>query len=161
MRRADIYVGLFLMAIGLLVLGDAIRLGFGWGLSGPEAGFFPFYMGLGIVICTFFIVLRGIKILKKEGTGKPLIPKGGLTQILWVLIPASGMVLLTELIGLHLATVLYLAFYMGVVGKMNWGKVILISILVPLVVYIVFDKLFLIPLPEGFWGGSIMALIPI
>jgi len=161
MRRADIYVGLFLMAIGLLVLGDAIRLGFGWGMSGPEAGFFPFYMALGIVICTFFIVLRGIKDFKKEGIGKPLIQKGGLTQILWVLIPAAGMVLLTELIGLHLATVLYLAFYMGVVGKENWGKVILLSILIPLVVYIVFDKVFLIPLPEGLWGGNIMALIPI
>lgn len=160
MRRADIFVGLGLMAFGLLVLGDAIRLGFGWGMSGPEAGFFPFYMGLGIVICTFFIVLRGIKIFKKEGTGKPLIAKGGLTQILWVLIPAAGMVLLSELIGLHLATVLYLAFYMSVVGKMHWGKVILLSILVPLVVYIVFDKIFLIPLPEGFWGGNIMALIP-
>ncbi len=160
MRRADIYVGLFLMAVGLLVLGDAIRLGFGWGISGPEAGFFPFYMGLGIVICTFFIVRRGIKILKKEGMGKPLIAKGGLTQILWVLVPAAGMVLLTELIGLHLATVLYLAFYMGVVGKLHWGKVVLISILVPLVVYIVFDKVFLIPLPEGFLGGNIMALIP-
>ena len=160
MRRADIYVGLFLMAVGLLVLGDAIRLGFGWGMSGPEAGFFPFYMGLGIVICTFFIVRRGIKILKKEGMGKPLIRQGGLTQILWVLIPAAGMVLLTEIIGLHLATVLYLAFYMGVVGKLQWGKVILISILVPLVVYVVFDKVFLIPLPEGFLGGNIMALIP-
>jgi hypothetical protein len=160
MRRADIYVGLFLMVIGLLVLGDAIRLGFGWGISGPEAGFFPFYMSLGIIICTFFIVLRGIRILKKEGTGKSLIKKGGLTQILWVLLPAAGMVLLTELIGLHLATVLYLAFYMGVVGKMNWGKVTLLSIVVPLVVYIVFDKIFLIPLPEGLWGGNIMALIP-
>jgi len=108
----------------------------GWVSGGnewPEAGFFPFYMGLGIVICTFFIVLRGIKILKKEGTGKSLIRAGGLTQILWVLLPATGMVLLTELIGLHLSTVLYLAFYMGIVGKENWGKVILLSILIPLV----------------------------
>jgi hypothetical protein len=160
MRRADIYVGLGLMAVGLLVLGDAIRLGFGWGMSGPEAGFFPFYMGLGIVICTFFIVLRGIRILKKDGAGKPLIKQGGLTQILWVLIPAAGMVLFTELVGLHLATVLYLAFYIGVVGKMHWGKVVLLSILVPLVVYIVFDRVFLIPLPEGLWGKNVLALIP-
>jgi hypothetical protein len=117
-------------------------------------------MGLGIVICTFFIVLRGIRILRKEGAGKSLIKKGGLTQILWVLLPAAGMVLLTELIGLHLSTVLYLAFYMGIVGKENWGKVILLSILIPLVIYVVFDKVFLIPLPEGLWGGTIMALIP-
>jgi putative tricarboxylic transport membrane protein len=160
MRRADIYVGLGLMAVGLLVLGDAIRLGFGWGMSGPEAGFFPFYMSLGIVICTFFIVLRGIRVLKKEGAGKPLIKQGGLNQILWVLIPAAGMVILTELIGLHMATVLYLAFYMGVVGKENWIKVAVLSILVPLVVYVVFDRVFLIPLPEGLWGKNVLALLP-
>ncbi len=160
MRKADVVVALGLMAVGLLVIGDSIRLGFGWGISGPQAGFFPFYMGLGIVICTFFIVLRAVRILKKEGSGKPLIMKGGLPQILWVLLPATGMVLLSELIGLHLATVLYLAFYMGVLGKIHWGKVILLSILVPLVIYIVFDRLFLIPLPEGIWGKNILALIP-
>ena len=160
MRKADIVVALGLMVIGLLVLGDAVRLGFGWGISGPESGFFPFYMGLGIVICTFFIVLRAIRIYKKDGAGKPLIPKGGTAQILWVLLPAIGVVLLTELLGLHLATVLYLAFYMGVVGRIPWGKVILLSVLVPLVVYVLFDRIFLIPLPEGVWGKSIMALIP-
>jgi putative tricarboxylic transport membrane protein len=160
MRKADIIVALGLMAVGLLALGDAVRLGFGWGMSGPESGFFPFYMGLGIVISTFFIVRRGIKILKKEGMGKPLIAKGGLTQILWVLLPAVGVVLLTELLGLHLATVLYLAFYMGVVGRIRWGKVILLSLLVPFVIYVLFDKIFLIPLPEGVWGKNIMALIP-
>jgi hypothetical protein len=160
MRKADIIVALGLMVIGLLVLGDAVRLGFGWGMSGPESGFFPFYMGLGIVICTFFIVLRAIKIYRKEGTGKPLVPKGGTTQILWVLIPAVGVVLLTELLGLHLATVLYLAFYMGVVGRIHWSKVILLSLLVPLVIYVLFDRIFLIPLPEGVWGKNIMALIP-
>jgi len=160
MRKADIVVALGLMLIGLLVIGDSIRLGFGWGMSGPESGFFPFYMALGIVICTFFIVLRAIRIYKKEGAGKPLIMKGGLPPILWVLLPAIGMVLLTELIGLHLATVLYLAFYMGVVGKIQWAKVVLISIIVPLAVYIVFDRVFLIPLPEGIWGKNMMALIP-
>ena len=160
MRKADIVVALGLMLIGLLALGDAVRLGFGWGMSGPESGFFPFYMGLGIVICTFFTVLRAIKIYKKDGAGKPLVPKGGTAQILWVLLPAIGVVLLTELLGLHLATVLYLAFYMGVVGRIPWGKVILLSLLVPLVIYVLFDRIFLIPLPEGVWGKNIMALIP-
>jgi putative tricarboxylic transport membrane protein len=160
MRKADIIVALILMLVGMVVLADAIRLGFGWGMSGPEAGFFPFYMGLGTVICTFFIVLRAVKVYKKEGAGKPLIMEGGLKQILWVLIPAIGMILLTELIGLHLATVLYLAFYMGVVGRLHWGKVILLSILVPLVVYVMFDRVFLIPLPEGLWGKNVLALLP-
>jgi hypothetical protein len=49
---------------------------------------------------------------------------------------------------------------MGVVGKENWIKVVALSILVPLVVYVLFDRVFLIPLPEGLWGKNIMALIP-
>ena len=160
MRKADIVVALFLMLIGLLVIWDSVNIGFGWGMSGPEAGFFPFYMALGIVICTFFIVLRAIRIHRKEGPGKTLVRAGGLLPILWVLLPAVGMVLLTELTGLHLATVVYLAFYMWVVGKIHSVKVVLISIIVPLAVYIVFDRVFLIPLPEGIWGKNIMALIP-
>jgi putative tricarboxylic transport membrane protein len=156
MRRADIYVGLGMMLVGIISLGDAIRLGFGWGHSGPEAGFFPFYMGLGILICTIFIVLRAVKTYRKDGPGKPLIQEGGLTQILWILIPAIGVVLLTELIGLHWATVFYLAFNIRVLGKMSWVKVVLISILVPLSMFIIFDKVFLIPLPEGLWGKNLI-----
>jgi len=80
-------------------------------------------------------------------------------KILWILIPAIGVVLLTELIGLHLATVFYLAFNILVLGKMSWVKVILLSVLVPLSMYIVFDRVFLIPLPEGLWGGSFISLL--
>jgi putative tricarboxylic transport membrane protein len=159
MRRADIIVALGMMLVGIISLGDAIRLGFGWGMSGPAAGFFPFYMGLGILVCTIFIVVKAVKTYRKDGPGKPLIPEGGLTQILWILIPAIGVVLLTELIGLHLATVFYLAFNIRVLGKMSWVKVILLSVLVPLSMYIIFDRVFLIPLPEGLWGGSVISLL--
>ena len=159
MRRADIIVGLGMMLVGIIALGDAIRMGFGWGISGPEAGFFPFYMGLGILICTIFIVVKAIKSYRKDGLGKPLIREGGFVQILWILIPAIGVFLLTELIGLHLATVFYLAFNIRILGKMSWVKVILISVLVPLSMFIVFDKVFLIPLPEGLWGGSLISFL--
>lgn len=159
MRRADIIVALGMMLVGIIALGDAVRLGFGWGMSGPEAGFFPFYMGLGILVCTIFIVVKAIKTYRKDGPGKPLIQEGGLTQILWILIPAIGFFLLTELIGLHLAAVFYLAFNIRVMGKMSWVKVILLSVLAPLSVYIIFDKMFLIPLPEGLWGGNVLSLL--
>ena len=159
MRRADIIVGLGMMLVGLIALGDAIRLGFGWGMSGPEAGFFPFYLGLGILICTVFIVAKAIKSYRREGLGKPLIPEGGLTQILWILIPAIAVCLLTELIGLHLATMFYLAFNIRVLGKMGWVKVIVISVLVPVSMYIVFDRVFQIPLPEGLWGGALISML--
>jgi len=59
---------------------------------------------------------------------------------------------MTELIGLHLATVIFLIFYMRVVGNIQWTTVVLVGLLLPLATFIVFDKLFLIPMPEGLWG---------
>jgi hypothetical protein len=154
MVKADTIVALVIMLIGIVILVDTSILGSGWGMSGPEPGFFPFYMGLGVVICSFFVFLRAFRAYKKEvpGKGKRLIAKGGLAPILWVLIPSMGMVLLTELIGLHLATVIFLMFYMRAVGNIPWINVILIGLMLPLAVFIIFDKLFLIPMPEGLWG---------
>jgi hypothetical protein len=67
------------------------------------------------------------------------------------------MVLLTELIGIHLATVVFLVFYMRMVGKIPWITVVLVGLMVPLAVFIVFDKLFLIPMPEGLWGKYLIS----
>ncbi len=154
MVKADTIVALVILILGIIIMVDTAILGSGWGMSGPEAGFFPFYMGLGVVVCSVFVLRRAFKAYRKEtpGTGKRLISKGGLAPILWVLVPSFGMVLLTELIGLHLATVVFLFFYMRVVGKIQWVTVILVGLLLPLATFIVFDKLFLIPMPEGLWG---------
>ncbi len=50
MLSAEIVVALVLLAIGSLVVYDSHRLGSSWGSDGPEAGYFPFYIGLFICI---------------------------------------------------------------------------------------------------------------
>jgi hypothetical protein len=156
MRKAEIIVSFFFVAIGIIVIVDAARVGFGWGPSGPESGFFPFYLGVGTLICSAFVLTKGFKELKKEGTGKRLIPEGALKPILWVLLPSTGMVILTEFVGLHIAAAIFLAFYMRAVGKIRWITVVLVSILLPASLFVVFDKLFLIPLPTGLWGSKLI-----
>jgi hypothetical protein len=156
MRKADICIALLLMSVGILVLVDSVRLGFRWGTSGPESGFFPFYLGVGQVICSLLVLLNVIKKYRQEKVGKSLMPEGALKPILWVLIPATVMILATELVGLHVAAAIYLAFYMRVVGKIGWVTTILISLIVPISLYIAFDKLFLVPLPQGLWGAKLI-----
>ena len=46
MRAADLVTALVLMAVGVLVLADALRLGIGWGTDGPRSGFFPFWLAV-------------------------------------------------------------------------------------------------------------------
>jgi hypothetical protein len=50
MRKADLVVSLSFMALGIIVVFDSVQLGFQWGGNGPESGFFPFYLGVGLII---------------------------------------------------------------------------------------------------------------
>lgn len=156
MRKAEIFVAFLLIVVGAITVLDSVRLGFGWGISGPESGFFPFYLGAGTIVCSLLILFNVFKKSEKAGAGKRLMPEGALTPILWVLLPSTAMVVISEFVGLHIAAALYLAFYMRAVGKIGWVKTILVSLLVPMSLYIAFDKLFLVPLPQGLWGAKLM-----
>jgi putative tricarboxylic transport membrane protein len=156
MKKAEIWVSLAFVLLGIIVIADSVRLGFMWGRSGPESGFFPFYLGAGVVIASLIVLFNAVNQYRKQGEGKPLMPPGALKPILWVVIPSTAMVMVTELVGLHIAAALFLGFYMRAVGKIGWTTTLLVSIIAPLSLYITFDKLFLIPLPQGLWGGYLL-----
>jgi hypothetical protein len=158
MRKANLGVAIFLFVLGAIVMYDAVRLGFRWDPGfGPGAGYLPFYLSLGVLICTGIFIVKQIIQLSKIGIvgDKRLIQEGGLKPILWVLLPSTAMVILISIIGLHFAAFVFLAFYMRVVGKIGWLECALVSILMPIGLYVVFDRLFLIPLPDGMLGNYI------
>jgi len=158
MRKANLGVAIFLFLIGAIVMWDAVRLGWQYDPnSGPGAGFLPFYLALGILICTGIFIVKQIIQLSKEGIvgDTRLIQEGGLKPILWVLLPSTAMVVLTSIIGLHFAAAAYLFYYMRKVGDIGWLECALVGILFPVGMYVVFDRLFLIPLPDGMLGAYI------
>jgi hypothetical protein len=158
MRKANLGVAIFLFVLGAIVMYDAVRLGFRWDPGfGPGAGYLPFYLSLGVLICTGIFIVKQVIQLSKIGIvgDKRLIQEGGLKPILWVLLPSTVMVILISIIGLHFAAFVFLAFYMRVVGKIGWLECALVSILMPIGLYVVFDRLFLIPLPDGMLGNYI------
>lgn len=155
MRKADIICALIILGIGILVMYDSIRLGFGWGMSGPLAGFFPFILSLIVNIGCLIVIAQAIARKGVSSSNKPFIPKGAIKPVLNVIIPAALMVILTKYIGLYIAAGLYLAVYMRWIGRHRWSTVISLSIIVPLSTYILFDKLFLVPMPRGILGDII------
>ena len=156
MRKADIVVSVMFLSLGIIMMVDSVRLGFKWGMNGPESGFFPFYLAVGLIICSLLVLRKVSAEYKKGVTDKLLMPEGALKSILWVVIPATVMIVITEFVGLHIAAGVYLAFYMRAVGKIGWGTTLIVSILVPVSLYITFDKFFLVPLPQGLWGAKLI-----
>ncbi len=155
-RTADIIVAVILLAVGLLVAFDAFRLGAGWGLEGPKAGFFPLVMSLLVIGGCIIILRQAVTGTSSVKGGKPFVLPGGLKPALTVCIPALAMVLATEIVGLYIAAMIYLAAYIRCVGKFPWRTVLLVSIPTPLIFFVVFEKIFLIPLPMGLYGAQIL-----
>ncbi len=156
MRKADGVCALVLVAIGTLAVFDARRYGvFGWGPAGPESGLYPFLLGLGIMVGSLITLGQTLLRSRSAAPDELFIPRGGLKPVLSVAIPAAGMVFLMQFIGLYLAAGLYLAVYMRWIGKHRWITVLAVSILLPLSGYLIFEKWFLIPLPEGSLTGHL------
>jgi putative tricarboxylic transport membrane protein len=155
MRKADIACAVILLCIGLLVMVESIRLEIGWGMEGPRAGFYPFVLSLGMVVGSFIVLVQAFQRKGVSASREPFIPRTAIAPVLKCVVPAALMVFLTEYIGLYVAAGLYLAVYMRWIGRHRWGTVLVLSIAIPLASYIVFDKLFLIPMPEGSLRSSL------
>jgi hypothetical protein len=155
-KTADILVAIVLLGFGLIVMWDSFRLGSGWGMEGPKAGFFPFLMAAIAVAGCVVVVRQAMKGTSSVKGNKPFVPSGGMKPVLTVFIPACGMILLTEVVGLYVAAMIYLAGYIRIVGEYRWRTVLLVSIPIPLIFYWVFEKIFLIPMPAGMFGAQIL-----
>jgi len=144
-RTADLVTAAVLLLVGLIVVGDSLRLGSGWGSDGPKSGFFPFWLGVLLLAVTAAIVVQAWR----RGPGKTFVTREQLHPVLQVLWPAAAMVAATHVVGLYVAAAMYLAFYMRWVGHHRWLTVILVALAIPVVTFVVFEQWFLVPMPKG------------
>lgn len=144
-RTADLITAVVLLLIGLVVVGDSLRLGAGWGSDGPKSGFFPFWLGVLLLAVTAAIIVQAWR----RGPGKVFVTRDQLRPVLQVLWPAAAMVAATHVVGLYAAAAIYLAFYMRWVGHHRWLIVILLAIGIPVITFVVFEQWFLVPMPKG------------
>ena len=145
MRTADFVTASILMALGGVVLVDALRLGIGWGTDGPRSGFFPFWLALIMITTCAVILLQTFW----RGSRETFVTREQLGPVLKVIWPATAMVLLTHFIGLYVAAALYIGFYMRWVGRHAWTSVLAVAVAIPLVTFLIFELWFLVPMPKG------------
>lgn len=145
MRAADLTTAAVLMLFGGVVLYDAVRLGIGWGTDGPRSGFFPFWLAIIMLVSCAGVIVQSVH----RPSGKSFVTREQLGRVLKVLWPAAGMVVLTQILGLYVASALYLGFYMRWVGRHSWLAVVALSLGVPIATFWIFEKWFLVPMPKG------------
>lgn len=142
----EVGVALATMAFGALILYGSLRVGIGWGLEGPRAGFFPFYISLMIVGAS---LINLVQIIAGGRSNKLFATWGQLRKVLSVVIPTTIYVAAIPFIGIYVSSMILIAVFMKWLGKYSWWLALLVAIGTPLVFYVLFEKWFLIPLPKG------------
>jgi putative tricarboxylic transport membrane protein len=145
-RMVEIAVALIIGVFGLISIYGSWRVGISWGLEGPRAGFFPFYVGLLVVIAS---AINIASVLRTQPDNKIFAEWPQLRQVGAVVVPATIYVLIIPYIGIYVSSALMIAVFMKWFGKYPWRKVVPIAVAVPIAFYFTFEKWFLVPLPKG------------
>jgi hypothetical protein len=152
----DAVVAAILLAVGGVVLYESNRLGASWGSDGPGSGYFPFYIGLIMCVSSLGILFQAL-LSKSRDTGT-FATKQQTKQVASVLIPAAFYVLATTFLGLYVASAIYIALFMIIMGKYPALKSVLLGVAVCTYFFLMFEVWFKVPLykgtlnPTGFLG---------
>ena len=140
-------MALALALVAALLVREAVRLPIAWTGSGPGAGFFPFWLAVGVTLSAAVVFVKSLR--SGAGTGEPFIPTRAWRPLLIAFLPMVVVIALIGYLGIYLGGALYLAGYMWFVGRHRWYTVVLVSVLVPLMLFLIFERWFLLPMPKG------------
>ena len=140
-------VALCVLALGSLVLFGSRALGSGWTSDGPGAGYFPFYIGLILCISAIGIFVQAL--FGKGRNTEPFVDKEQLSRVLQVFIPAVIYVGAIQLLGLYVASAIYIALFMVLLGKFSWVKSVIAAVVINVVFFMMFEVWFKVPLFKG------------
>ena len=147
-RTMEIVVALLLLFGSAVVIYDSVRVGHTWQDGvGPAAGYFPFYVAVLMGISSLIILATAL--FKSTGKSQSFVSTVEFRRVLAVLVPSIVYVALIHLIGIYVASAIFIVFFMLTFGRESIWKAAAVGIGVPLVLFMMFERWFLVPLPKG------------
>ena len=143
----DAVVAAVLFIVGAVVVVQARALGAEWTSDGPGSGYFPFYIGLILCIASAGIMYQAV-VSKKRDT-RAFVDGEQLVRVLSVFVPAIFYVLAIVFVGIYIASAIYIAVFMIVLGKYPAWKAVVIGVLVSIAFFAMFEVWFKVPLFKG------------
>src|ERR1700751_2049481 len=96
-RSADVVVSLLLLALALTLGYDNWRTGIAWDSTGPEPGYFPFY--LSVILGAASLYGLGAAFLSKKEAIETFVTRAQAQRVLAVFVPTLLFCLATQFLG--------------------------------------------------------------
>lgn len=152
-RVVEIAVALFTAFLGALVMSGSYEQGIGWNEAGPESGYFPFYIGLIMLAASCGTIVIALRQWRALANG--FIARGPFRHVMAVFIPICVYGVAIRLLGMYLASVLFIAWFMwrdrGEGSERRHGpvKIALVSLGTVFASYLIFERWFELRLHAG------------
>ena len=148
MDKTDRVSGLFWLIFSAFVSYESYRLGLGT-LHQPGPGFLFFWTSIVTAILSVAVVVMSLRKAPSEEAQQPAFAKKNVTKIVLVLISLFLYALLMEPLGFIIVTLIFFIVLLGVIEKKRWSFAVLVSLIVTVVSYLVFEKALQSQLPKG------------
>jgi putative tricarboxylic transport membrane protein len=146
-RTVDVVVSILLLALALLLAFDNWRTGISWDSTGPQAGYFPFY--LAVILAAACLYGLGKEFLARRQSAETFVTRAQFRRVIQVFVPTLLFCLLTQWLGLYVASFLLVAGFMMFVGRIAAWKAVLTALVFSLAMFVTFDIAFDVIMPKG------------
>jgi putative tricarboxylic transport membrane protein len=135
------------LAFALLMAWDNWRTGISWESTGPQAGYFPFYVSVILAgSCIFGLVKEW---LKRGEPGARFVSRDQFKRVLQVFFPTLLFVPVTQWLGLYVASFLLISGFMIFVGHIKAWKSVATGYVFTLIMFLTFEVAFDVIMPKG------------
>ena len=146
-RIVEAVTCVLLFALAVLLGWDNWRTGIGWDSTGPQAGYFPFYLSV-ILGAASLYGLVAVLLTAKE-TAETFVTRAQLRRVMAVFVPTLLFCLATQFLGMYVASFLLIAGFMRLIGKIAWWKSLLTAFVFTALMFVTFDIAFDVIMPKG------------
>jgi len=155
MPKADFIMGLILMGCSLLIVVESLkipRFERDWGGFYAAPGFVPLILGITLFVISLALFVRAVKlqgyrIIPDREAVNGFVSSGPVRRWCLAMIYAFGFFFLLGHIYFYLAAFLVLFAYMATFGEQKLWVSLTVSLVASGLIYLVFTKIFLVPLP--------------
>jgi hypothetical protein len=146
-RSVEIHVSLLLLALAATLGYDNWRTGIAWDSTGPQAGYFPFYLSVILAGASLYGLV--IAFLARKEASEVFVTRAQLRRVMLVFVPTALFCLATQYLGLYVASFLLIAGFMRTVGKIALWKSLLTAFVFTAIMFVTFDIAFDVIMPKG------------
>jgi hypothetical protein len=146
-RVVDVVASLLLVVLAVTLGYDNWRTGIAWDSTGPESGYFPFYLSVILAGASLYGVVTAL--LSREEAAETFVTRAQLRRVMAVFVPTLLFCLATQYLGLYVASFLLISAFMRMVGKIALWKSLLTAFLFTAIMFVTFDIAFDVIMPKG------------